>query len=45
MSSLAYLGIAFAIVWVVLFGYIWILNSRQMRTERELKRLLEEKKK
>jgi CcmD family protein len=43
MSGLAYLGIAFIAIWLVLFVYILILNGRQARLERELKQFKEEK--
>jgi CcmD family protein len=43
MDSLAYLGSAFGVIWIVLFAYILNLNSRQSRLERELKQLKDEK--
>jgi len=43
MSSLAYLCIAFLAVWLVLYIYIFILHSRQVRMQRELNQLKKEK--
>ncbi len=41
MENAGYLFAAFAIVWVVLFGYIFILSRRQKRLRRELDLLKE----
>ena len=36
MEHASYLFAAFAIVWVVLFGYIFILSQRQKKLRREI---------
>ena len=41
MENAGYLFAAYAIVWVVLFGYIFILSRRQKRLRREIDLLKE----
>lgn len=41
MENAGYLFAAFAVVWVVLFGYILILSQRQKRLRREIDLLKE----
>ena len=41
MENAGYLFAAYAIVWVVLFGYIFILIQRQKRLRREIDLLKE----
>ena len=41
MENAGFLFAAFAIVWVVLFGYVLILNNRQGRLRREIDSLKE----
>tara|TARA_B100001971_G_C18173935_1_gene528824 strand:- start:317 stop:463 length:147 start_codon:yes stop_codon:yes gene_type:complete len=41
MENASYLFAAFAIVWVVLFGYIFILSQRQKKLRREIELLKE----
>jgi|TARA_B100002003_G_C13626111_1_gene320704 CcmD family protein len=41
MEHASYLFAAFAIVWVVLFGYIFILSQRQKKLRREIELLKE----
>ena len=36
MENLGYLFAAFAVVWVVLFGYVLILIQRQKKLQREI---------
>ena len=36
MENASHLFAAFAIVWVVLFGYIFILSQRQKKLRREI---------
>ena len=40
-ENISYLFAAFAIVWVVLFGYIFILSQRQKKLRREIELLKE----
>jgi CcmD family protein len=41
MENAGYLFAAYAIVWAVLFGYIFILSRRQKRLRREIDLLKE----
>ncbi|MAH39183.1 MAG: heme exporter protein CcmD [Dehalococcoidales bacterium] len=41
MEHASYLFAAFAIVWVVLFGYIFTLSQRQKKLRREIELLKE----
>ena len=41
MENLGYLFAAFAVVWVVLFGYVLILIQRQKKLQREIDLLKE----
>lgn len=41
MENAGYLLAAFAVVWVVLFGYIFILAQRQKRLRQEIELLKE----
>ena len=36
MENLGFLLAAFIIVWVVLFGYVWFIASRQRKLNREI---------
>lgn len=38
-STLTFLFAGYAVVWVILFGYIWFLGRRQRRLEAEVARL------
>jgi CcmD family protein len=40
-ENISYLFAAFAIVWVMLFGYIFTLSQRQKRLRREIDSLKE----
>ena len=42
MENLSFLLAAFIIVWLVLFGYVWFIASRQARLHREVSLLKEE---
>lgn len=39
---MAYLFIAYLVLWGLTFGYLWMLGVRQKRVERELELLQEE---
>ena len=39
MENFAYLFAAFAIIWIVLFAYIFIISRRQKQIRREIERL------
>ena len=41
MENASYLFAAYAIVWVVLFGYIFVLSQRQKKLRREIDLLKE----
>jgi CcmD family protein len=39
MDNLGYLFAAFAVIWVVVFGYILVLVNRQKKLKREIEKL------
>jgi len=41
MENLGYLFAAFALIWVVVFGYVLVLQRRQRRLQREIDSLRE----
>jgi len=42
LENITFLLAAFIIVWLVLFGYVWFIASRQVRLSREIAVLREE---
>ena len=43
MDNLGYLFAAFAVIWVMIFGYILVLMNRQKKLKREIEKLETEK--
>lgn len=43
MDNLGYLFAAFAVIWIVVFGYILVLMNRQKKLKREIEKLETEK--
>jgi len=39
MNPLAYVGAAYAVVWILIFAYVWRLSSRSRRLEEKLEEL------
>jgi CcmD family protein len=39
MTPLAYVGVAYAAVWIILFGYTWRLTAMSHRIEQKLQAL------
>ncbi len=41
MENVGYVLAAFIVAWIAVFGYLWVLSSRQRRLGREIETLKE----